>query len=93
MGDVYKRQLEEDLIIEAVYSSRDKEQHYNLAVDPNLLTVGYLLDRMDRSGHRSHMLTQQQFAEEWQLVVASRHAFTEPPLTTRLSDLPLGRKL
>lgn len=91
-GEIIAQLLEEDLIIEAVYSSRDKEQHYNLAVDPDMLTVGYLLDRMDRSGHRSHMLTQQQFAEEWELVVASRHAFTEPPLTTLLSDLPLGRK-
>lgn len=83
--------LEEELIIEVVYSDRDKEQHYNLAVDPDLLTVGYLLDRMDRSGHRNHMLTQQQFAKEWELVVASRRAFVEPPLTMHLADLPLGK--
>ena len=91
-SEIIAKLLEEELIIEVVYSSRDKELHYNLAVDPDLLTVGYLLDRMDRSGHRNHMLTQQQFAEEWKLVVASRRAFTEPPVTTLLADLPLGRK-
>ena len=91
-SEIIAKLLEEELIIEVVYSSRDKELHYNLAVDPDLLTVGYLLDRMDRSGHRNHMLTQQQFAEEWELVVASRRAFTEPPVTTLLADLPLGRK-
>ncbi len=91
-SEIITRLLEERLIIEVIYSDRDKKQCYSLAVDPEILTVGYLLDRMDRSGHRSLMLTQQKFSAEWDIIVASRRAFAEPPLTILLSDLPLGKR-
>src|SRR3712207_1107372 len=91
---IISRLLREGLIIEVLYQNNDKQQHYHPAVDPSLLTVGYVLDQIDRSGTggQGQGLIRNRYEEEWQIVLASRSGYRMPPVDTLLRDLSLGDK-
>ena len=90
------------LIIEVNYDPKEQEVYYNPAIDPDKITVGLLLTRLDRYGEERFLDDKRRYPGLWQTLLSSRAAYEstykgfEQLLTgeyrsdDRLRDLPLA---
>lgn len=83
--------LDTEMIIEVQYGKRQKVVHYQPAIDPEKMTVGYLLQQVDKKGNESFYVNKLRYRVPWQCIARARLSYTEPPLSeTLIRDVALG---
>ncbi|MDR1557549.1 MAG: YihY/virulence factor BrkB family protein [Tannerellaceae bacterium] len=76
------------IIIEVNYGNDDRILYYQPAVDINLITVGYLLNKMDAYGSENFKVdTLSQFRNEWETILKTREDLVVTGRQILLKDL------
>lgn len=87
-SNIIRRLLKMGIIIEVFYKQEREVGHYHPALAPDILTVGYLMQRIDSFGsERFRVDNEGVYRELWQAVLASRAGFTSIENQTLLRDL------
>ncbi len=87
-SEILKRLLALRIIIEVNYDNNLATEHFNPAVDPDKLSVGYLMERMDRYGSESFKVDREKrYQSQWRALLETRKGFEIPPSDTLLKDL------
>lgn len=77
-----------ELIASTPYLEDKRQLAYQPAVDINLLSVNYLMAKIDSNGSEDFMVdTSDQFAEQWNATLESRMCFYKSQTDTLLRDL------
>jgi membrane protein len=76
------------IIVEVNYENDDRITHYQPAVDINLISVGYLLSKMDEYGSENFKIdTLFQFRNEWETLLKTREDLVSTGKRVLLKDL------
>ena len=91
-GRIVSELLEVGVLTEVINRhKRTNVRRYLPAIDPNQLTVGLLLTKIDQRGSENFKVDEtERFAPEWQYVLRSRDGFSNVTSQTLVKDLPLG---
>ncbi len=91
-GRIVSELLEVGVLTEVINRhKRTNVRRYLPAMDPNQLTVGLLLTKIDQRGSENFKVDEtERFAPEWQYVLRSRDGFSNVTSQTLVKDLPLG---
>lgn len=89
---ILRRLLELRLIVEVKIEGDSRTGNFYPAVDPETLTVGSLLQRLDCMGSENFKVDMEKYQYEWNLTLASRDSFMGGEVDTLLKNLPLGFK-
>ncbi|MDR1258167.1 MAG: YihY/virulence factor BrkB family protein [Tannerellaceae bacterium] len=77
-----------NIIIEVNYGNNDRITHYQPAVDIGLLSVGYLMAKMDEYGSENFKIdTAVRFRSEWDMILKTREDLTLTGNRVLLKDL------
>lgn len=72
-GQMLARLVQVGLLSELKYDQESSESYYQPAIDSGLMTVSYVIGRLDRYGTEDFRIDRHQaFASEWQAMLASR---------------------
>lgn len=87
-GSVLGRLSEVGLITTIHYDQGSAEAYYQPAVDPDVLSVGYVQERLDRYGSEDFRIDRYgQYVRHWQAMLAQRGETLEVTPSTLLRDL------
>lgn len=75
------------LILRVHYDENSKEAHYHPSVDPEILTVGYLIQALDNHGTENFNIDMERYQIPWQLTLRSRNAPDKDEMLTLLRNL------
>ena len=89
---IVRQLLALNLIVEVKYTKQSRTGNYYPAVDPETLTVGSLIARLDSVGSENFKVDRWKYAREWELTLASRASLQEESTHVLLKHLPLGRE-
>lgn len=89
---IIRQLLALNLIVEVKYTKQSRTGNYYPAVDPETLTVGSLIARLDSVGSENFKVDRRKYAREWELTLASRASLQEESTHVLLKHLPLGRE-
>ncbi|MCI6154018.1 MAG: YihY/virulence factor BrkB family protein [Bacteroidales bacterium] len=81
------------LIVEVKNTKQSKTGNYYPAVDPETLSVGSLIARLDSFGSENFKVDKNKYMKEWDLTIASREALVDGSTAVLLKNLPLGRMI
>lgn len=85
---IVHRLLDLGIIMEVNYGKDPNGEFFNPAIDPDKMTVGYILDSIDRSGSESFKVDKKdKFLAEWEATEASREGFFIPTAQTLLKNI------
>ena len=88
VSDAVHRLQNVGVVMEVNYEPDTKVEYFSPAMDPDKLTVGMVLDKIDRYGSESFKVDRAaQFLSQWELTEAARSGHFLPPADTLLRDL------
>ncbi|MBB6276394.1 YihY/virulence factor BrkB family protein [Porphyromonas circumdentaria] len=87
---IIRELIELGIIIEVNYPEDLKTGYYYPAIDPDKITVGFIIRLLDAKGSENFKVDRQRFATEWELILATRSGLKDTTAETLLKDLPLG---
>ncbi|WP_373810131.1 YihY/virulence factor BrkB family protein [Porphyromonas loveana] len=88
VADAVHRLQSVGVVMEVNYAPDTKIEYFSPAMDPDKLTVGLVLDKIDRCGSESFKVDRAaQFFSQWKLTEATRSGHFLPPADTLLRDL------
>ena len=88
VSEAIHRLLSIEAITEVNYAHDPKAEFFSPAIDPEKITVGFILDRIDRYGSEHFKVDNKvRFAPEWQAIEDSRQSLHIPPADTLLKNL------
>ena len=88
VSEAIHRLLSIEAITEVNYAHDPKAEFFSPAIDPEKITVGFVLDRIDRYGSEHFKVDNKvRFAPEWQAIEDSRQSLHIPPADTLLKNL------
>ena len=87
---IIRELIELGIIIEVNYPEDLKTGYYYPALDPDKISIGYIVQLLDAKGSENFKVDRQRYATEWQLTLATRSGLKETSADTLLKDLPLG---
>lgn len=74
-GQMLARLVQVGLLCELKYDKESNESYYQPAIDPSLMTVSYVIGRLDRYGTEDFRIDRYEtFASEWEAMLASRES-------------------
>lgn len=95
VSEILRTLLDSGVIVEVNIPEGGGETFYHPALDPEKLSVGYLLERLDRAGSENFKVDRwNRYSKVWEVLMATRTGLTEPPASeVLLKDIPLGERL
>lgn len=87
---IIRELIELGIIIEVNYPEDLKTGYYYPALDPDKISIGYIVQLLDAKGSENFKVDRQRYSTEWQLTLATRSGLKETSADTLLKDLPLG---
>lgn len=89
---IIRELIELGIIVEVNYPEDAKTGYYYPAIDPEKLSVGLLIQILDAKGSENFKVDRKRFAPEWELLLETRSGLKDPPASTLLKHLPLGKQ-
>lgn len=86
--EVVNRMLNLKLLSELQIDKKEDDVFLQPAIDPDLLTVGYVLEQLDRAGSEDFKVdAKERFRGVWQALIASRIGFEDIKAEQKVRDL------
>lgn len=91
VGQVLARLTEIGIINEISYGEQGEEGYYHPAIDPEILTVGYVIDKLDRYGYENFRIdTEDTYRAQWEAMLATRAGNEQGDANRLLRDLEIN---
>lgn len=88
VGQVLARLEEIGVINEIGYGDPIEEGYYHPAVDPELISVGYLVEKLDRHGFEDFRVdNEEDYRPQWEAMLITRQGYEQPQAGILLRDL------
>lgn len=87
-GRVLKRLTRAGLLTEVHYGRDTNDSYYQPAIDPQEITIAYVIERLDKQGTEDFRIDRHgAYSRQWQAMLSSRRELADLPQSTLLRDL------